>query len=284
MKNKLPFIGLFFVIIIYGFCNILYRFIGSTNYLSVAFFILVFSSLLTIVILLASKKLHELKSLKKIKLTFALGVINVSVWLLIYFSIMNSSIANAVLGFITAPIFVAMLSPLILKENINKHILIALVIAVMGILLIFDPRNLTQSFISIGVISGIFVGFFSGMNSIIGRKLKDLYSPASLAFLGSFIGMLIMFPIYLLSNPIIPNTISMIIILTISTVGITGGILVYYSLKFIIAQSVQIILLLEPLISIIAAFVVFLEVPSLLTIVGGILLLFADLIIIRNQR
>lgn len=284
MKNKLTLFGLFFTTVIFGFANIAYRFIVSTNYFSVVFFILLFSSVMTLAILAFSKKLKELRSLKKIKFIIIIGITNSVTWFLIYFSVTNTSIAQAVLGFITSPVFVAMLSPFVLKESINRNILFALLLALIGIILIFNPENLMQFIAPLGIISGIFVGVSSGTDRIVGRLLKNDYSPPSLAFLGSFIGLLIMTPVFIFSNPSIPDTNSLVIILLISAVGITGGMTIYYSLKHIIAQSVSIILLLEPLISIIVAFLIFLEIPSLLTIFGGVLLLIADFIIIKNQK
>lgn len=284
MKNKLPLISLFLITIIWGFVNIVYRFISGSNYFSVAFFLLLFSSILALVILAFSGKLKELRHLKKIKLIIVIGIVNSVTWFLIYFSVINTSIAQAVLGFITPPIFVTILSPIFLKENINRNILFALIMALIGIILIFNPENLVKFVAPLGVVSGIFVGLCSSADRIVGRMLKNDYSPQSLVFLGSFFGLLIMTPVFILSNPVIPNEASLIVILLISTAGIMGGIAIYYALRYIIAQNVSIILLLEPLISIVAAFLILNEVPSLLTILGGSLLIIADIIIIKNQK
>ncbi|NIO44502.1 MAG: EamA family transporter [Candidatus Aenigmarchaeota archaeon] len=284
MKNKLPLIGLFIATLIYGFINLLYRFVGDINYLSVAFFILFFSTIIMLPILKLSKKLREVKSLKKLKLILILGFSQALTWFLIYFAVVNTSIINAVLGFMTTPVFVVILSPFILKEHINKKIMIALILALLGILLIFDPRKLIQFIAPLGIISGILAGFSFGTNNILGRKLKDHYSPTSLTFLGSFIGTIFMFPLFLLSGSNIPNTISMSVIFLIALAGIVGAILIFYGLKYVIAQSASIILLLEPLVSIIAALIVFFEIPQPLTILGGVLLLSADVIIIRTQK
>jgi drug/metabolite transporter (DMT)-like permease len=197
---------------------------------------------------------------------------------------MNTSIANAVLGYMTTPIFVIVLSPFLLKEHINKPIAAALLLALLGVLLIFDPQNLIRAIAPVGIISGIFAGFASAMMEIIGRKLKNQYSPFSLTFIGTSIGMLFMFPMFLVTGLIIPDTTSVIIILLLGLGGVSGSTLLYYGLKHIPASSASIVLLLEPFVSIIAAFIVFIEVPSILTILGAVLLVVADIIIIQNQR
>ena len=284
MKNQLPIIGLFIITIIYGFTNIVYRFISNINFLFVAFLLMLFSTLILLPILKITKSLKEIRHLKKKKWLFVLGIVTATIWFTIYFSTTNTMIANAVFGFITSPIFVVVLSPFLLKENINRKIGIAFVISLIGIILIFDPTKILQSVISIGILAGFLMGFSSGMNSIAGRKLKDDYSPYSLVFLGSLIGMILIAPTLFFISLSIPSLYSILVILLISIVGVTGGIAIFYSLKYIKAQSVSIILLLEPLISIIAAFIIFSEVPSMLTILGGALLIISDVIIIKNQK
>lgn len=180
MSNKLPFAALFIATIIYGLTNILLRYAGKEHYFSIIFFVLFFSTIMFLPILKASGRLREIGSHKKLKLIVPLGFFVSATWFLIYFAIMNTSIANAVLGYMTTPIFVIVLSPFLLKEHVNKPIIAALCLALLGILLIFDPRNLVRSIAPIGIISGILAGFASAMVEIIGRKLKDDYSPFSL--------------------------------------------------------------------------------------------------------
>jgi drug/metabolite transporter (DMT)-like permease len=283
MNKKFPFLALFSTTAIYGLTNVLLRFAGSQNYFSVVFFVLLFSTIMLLPVLIFSNGLGEVKSLKGLRLTVSLGFFSAATWFLIYFAIMNTSIANAVLGYMTTPVFVIVLSPFLLKERVNKPILAALVLALMGVLLIFDPGNLIRSVAPLGVISGMLAGLASAMVEIIGRKLKDQYSPFSLTFLGTFAGMLILFPFFLLKGSGLPRMDSLLIVLLLGLGGVSGGVLLYYALKYIIAQSVSIVMLLEPLISIVAAFILFLEIPSPLTVLGASLLVTADVIIIRNQ-
>jgi drug/metabolite transporter (DMT)-like permease len=245
---------------------------------------MLFSVIILFPILKITKSLKEIRHLKKKKWLLILGLVTATIWFTIYFSTTNTMIANAVFGFITSPIFVVLLSPFLLKENINRKIGIAFLISLVGIILIFDPIKILQSVISIGILAGILMGFSSGMNSIAGRKLKDDYSPYSLVFLGSLIGMIIISPTLFFVDMYIPNIYSILIIVLISIVGVSGGVAIFYSLKYIKAQSVSIILLLEPLISIIAALIIFSEIPSMLTILGGALLIVSDVIIIKNQK
>lgn len=283
MSNKLPFAALFIATIIYGFTNILLRFAGKEGYFSIIFFVLFFSTIMFLPILKISGGLSEIGSHKKLKLIVPLGFFVSATWFLIYFAIMNTSIANAVLGYMTTPIFVIVLSPFLLKEHVNKPIAAALCLALLGVLLIFDPRNLVKSIAPIGIISGILAGFASAMVEIIGRKLKDDYSPFSLTFLGTGFGMLFMFPAFLLEGAALPDITTILIIIVLGLGGISGGTLLYYGLKHILALSTSIILLLEPFVSIVAAFILFVEIPSSLTILGAILLAIADVIIIQKQ-
>ena len=284
MSKRLPFIALLTATVIYGLTNILVRFAGKENYFSVVFFVLLFSTIMFLPILKFGGGLGEVKSLNELTLILPLGFFIAATWFLIYFAIMNTSIANAVLGYMTTPVFVIVLSPFLLKEHVNKSIVAALVLALFGVLLIFDPRNLLQSIATVGVISGVFAGFASAMVEIIGRKLKDRYSPFSLTFLGTAVGMLFMFPAFVLTGLAVPSVDSVGVILLLGLGGVSGGTLLYYGLKHMLAQSASIVILLEPFISIVAAFVIFFEVPSVLTIFGAMLLIVADVIIVRSQR
>jgi drug/metabolite transporter (DMT)-like permease len=284
MHKQFPFIALFTTTVIYGLTNILIRFAGKENYFSTVFFVLFFSTIMFLPILKLGGGLSEVKSLRQLRLMVPLGFFVAATWFLIYFAIMNTSIANAVLGYMTTPIFVIVLSPFLLKEHVNKPIAAALFLALLGVLLIFDPQNLIRAIAPLGIISGIFAGFASAMVQIIGRKLKDLYGPFSLTFLGTSMGMLFMFPMFLVTGLIIPDTTSVIVILLLGLGGISGSTLLYYGLKHISASSASIVLLLEPFVSIVAAFIMFIEVPSILTILGAVLLVVADIIIIQNQR
>jgi drug/metabolite transporter (DMT)-like permease len=283
MSDKLPFAALFIATIIYGLTNILLRYTGKENYFSIIFFVLLFSTIMFLPILKASGRLREAGSLRRFRLIVPLGFFVSATWFLIYFAIMNTSVANAVLGYMTTPIFVIVLSPFLLKEHVNKPIIAALCLALAGVLLIFDPRNLIRSIAPIGIVSGILAGFASAMVEIIGRKLKDDYSPFSLTFLGTAVGMLFMFPAFLLEGSAIPDITTTLIIIVLGLGGVSGGTLLYYGLKHILAQSTSIVLLLEPFVSIVAAFVLFVEIPSSLTILGAILLAIADIIIIQKQ-
>lgn len=284
MHKQFPFIALFTTTIIYGLTNILIRFASKENYFSTVFFVLFFSTIMFLPILKLDSGLSEVKSLRQLRLIVPLGFFVAATWFLIYFAIMNTSIANAVLGYMTTPIFVIVLSPFLLKEHINKPIAAALFLALLGVLLIFDPQNLIRAIAPVGIISGIFAGFASAMVEIIGRKLKNQYGPFSLTFLGTSMGMLFMFPTFLVTGLIIPDTTSVIVILLLGLGGVSGSTLLYYGLKHIPASSASIVLLLEPFVSIVAAFIIFIEVPSILTILGAVLLVVADIIIIQNQR
>jgi drug/metabolite transporter (DMT)-like permease len=284
MHKQFPFIALFITTVIYGLTNILVRFAGKENYFSTVFFVLLFSTIMFLPILKLGSGLSEVKSLKQLRLIVPLGFFIAATWFLIYFAIMNTSIANAVLGYMTTPIFVIALSPFLLKEHINKPIAAALFLALLGILLIFDPQNLIRAIAPVGIISGIFAGLTSAMMEIIGRKLKNQYSPFSLTFLGTSMGMLFMLPTFLVTGLIIPDTTSVIVILLLGLGGVSGSTLLYYGLKHIPASSASIVMLLEPFVSIVVAFIIFIEVPSILTILGAVLLVVADIIIIQNQR
>ncbi len=283
MNNRLPIIALFVVATINGFVNVSFRFIGKEGYFSVVFFILLFSSVFLLPILRFNKERNGLMSLKYLWLMVPLGFFQAAAWSLTYFAVMNTSISNAVFGYLAAPVFVIVLAPFLLKEPTTKQMLAALVLAIIGILLMLDPRNILKSVAPIGIVSGILAGFTFAMIQIIGRKLKDHSSPPALAFQGALIGALIVLPLSFLGGQGLPSSSSMLVILLLILGGTGATILVYYALRQLPTQNASLLLLLEPFVSTIAAFFLFSETPSPIVLAGGGLLLIADIVIIRTM-
>lgn len=282
-RKMLSFSGLFITAIVFGFTNIAIRYVSSQNYFATIFLVLLLSTIMLLPVLRIGNVFREVKSLKKPELIVSLSFFGAISWFLVYFAIMNTSIANAVFGFMTTPVFVIALGPFLLKEHINKPMMVGLILALIGILLVFDPRNIIQFIVPLGIFSGVLAGLASAMVQIIGRKLKDQYHPYSLTFLQSFFGMCVLLIASLLTGFSMPSVNSFAIILFLGAASGIGWILVYYALRSMLAQSSSIILMLEPFTSIVAAFLILGEIPSILSGIGAIFLIAADIIIIIKQ-
>src|SRR3990172_499924 len=109
---------------------------------SVIFYRVSFALIIFLTALVVSGSLNIIKLREKRFYLFLFGILQVATMLTYFVSIMNASVSIAVLLLSTAPIYITIFSPLILKEKTKKRGLIALVLSIMGILFIVDPGKL----------------------------------------------------------------------------------------------------------------------------------------------
>lgn len=98
-------------------------------------------------------------------LLLLMGCINAGSWLMLTRSIMYTSVANGFILYYTAPLFVMLLAPFLLRERFEKKSLIALAISFSGIILIagsggegLKAYNLWGNIL--GLSSGILFAFY----------------------------------------------------------------------------------------------------------------------------
>jgi drug/metabolite transporter (DMT)-like permease len=79
----------------------------------------------------------------------------------------------------TSPIFTAVFGKIFLEENVNRWDIANMVSSVFGIMLLFDPFNMTQSDNATlkGVVFGILAAFFIACNSIVIWKVNADFHP-----------------------------------------------------------------------------------------------------------
>ncbi len=113
-----------------------------------------------------------------------------------YIAIMKTSVAKAVLLHYTAPIYVAIFSPLILKEKNTFLTWLAVGAGFFGTALICEPAGLLKAETDelIGIISALFSGLFLSGVFLFGRFLAGDLPSRIRTFWGSVIVVLILLP------------------------------------------------------------------------------------------
>lgn len=180
-----------------------------------------------------------------------LGIIN-TVTLFSYFTcIKYTSFSVAILMLYTAPVYVTLLSPVVLKEKITRRGVFALVLSLTGLLFIVDIaalRNLSFSwnYYVIGIAAGILSGMSFGTEIVTIRYLKDDYSSVAQLFWYTFIGVVLMFPfVGTFSFPAPENNLLLLIVFGVVNTAMAA--LLYVSgISRIRAQTGSILALLEP--------------------------------------
>lgn len=131
----------------------------------VVFFRFLFGALFLVILSCFTGNLRQLKLSSHTGMLFLMGCINAASWLMLTRSIMYTGVANGFILYYTAPCFVMLLAPVILKEPFEKRSLIALILSFTGIILIagqggeaFKDHNLWGNIL--GVSSGVLFAFY----------------------------------------------------------------------------------------------------------------------------
>jgi drug/metabolite transporter (DMT)-like permease len=198
-----------------------------------------------------------------------------------------TTIANAVVTHYTAPIFVAIFSPLLLRERFQRETLLPAVIAIAGlwIMLGFSAREFVHSLLqgdknTFGIVMGLLSGVAYAFMIIISRKLSISYHPVIITFVRSFLTVMILMPFANISHDI---NIYAVVIMGVVHLTI-GPILFFHGMKGVTAQTGAVIGYLEPVFSIALGMLFLREYIDFQTTVGAMLVLLAGYQTIRSNN
>ena len=214
-----------------------------------------------------------LKSL--IAFSISMGVL---VYVFMNLSLYHSSIISPIiLGSQLAIPFGILASAIMLDENITSKKWILIFSAFIGILIIFFDPKLANNFLGLFFASLMALSF--GLSQVYSRELRNLDISLLNAFVG-WIGFLILFIIsYFIEGNIILNIRSinsnswLLISYQAIVVSLGAHLLMFYLYKFYTVGKIFPFYSLFPIFGIILSFLVFGEVPTLLFILGGIIVI-----------
>lgn len=197
-----------------------------------------------------------------------------------FYSYKNTTVANAVLTHYTAPLFVAILAPILLKERLTLKIVLALIISMTGLWIMFNTstKDILSLFLSgdrntRGIISGLLSGIAYAFIVITFRIFSQNYHPLILTLAQNLIISLILLPFSDLNKGLVQG------LWAIITMGIVHStiapVLYFRGLRTVSANRAAILGYLEPLCAILLGFVFLDEVIGIRTIIGGSMILFS---------
>lgn len=219
---------------------------------------------------------------------FVLSIVSLINTFSFFYSYKNTTIANAVLTHYTAPMMVALLSPIFLKERLTMRILLAVVLATLGLwimldvslsyfykLLIAGDRN------TAGIFAGLFSGFAYAVLVIVIRKLAPTLNPIIMAFFQNLLIGLLIFPFIKLTENIFSALWAFLIMgIVHSTIA---PILYFRGMRDVKANKAAILGYLEPVCAILLGVIFLGELISFKTIVGGSLIILSGYITIKGK-
>lgn len=183
-------------------------------------------------------------------------------WIFFYGSIKYANVSIGVVCLSLISLFTAIFDPIITRRKFDRTEMLLSLLTMAGILLIFHFDTQYRT----GIIMGIFSSMFGALFTVLNKKLVVHYDPVNITFyeLGiGFLGLSVILPFYLQVFPVesfLPTNMDWIWLLILSwfctilmfTLNVTA-------LKKISPFTVNLCFSLEPLYSIILAFILFRE-------------------------
>ena len=284
-RFDVKFSGYFYVAaaaVIWGSNGVIVNLVPYDAY-TVAFFRVVFASLTLLPVVLLTRKREVMNTVRHWKIMLSLGCLLALGWALLFHSMKLIAIANAVLLNYMAPIFVALLAPLVLKEKLEKSTLLALAVSVAGIVVISYQQNLRISdpdnFNLAGIILGLLAGLaYAGFVVISKRALSSFSSPV-VAFYSYSVASICLLP-FVIGTDFSPDLTPWMLMLVLGIFNTAFAVTLYLKgLGMIKAQKAVIFTYLEPASAVVFGFFFLAQPPTLLMLVGGFLILVAGYIV-----
>ena len=235
--------------------------------------------------------LTKFKALKADRFTLLASVFYVGA--LSFFAVANkmTTAANAIFLQYTAPVYILIFAPFVLKEKFRASDLVTVIICLAGMTLFFvdtaPNSNLTPESQFIGNILGLCSGVSLGGYILLLRHPKAYnQNPASSVFYGNLFAILVMLP-FILPNPSVwtSTDIFAVVFLGVFQIG-----LAYYLFTYGVAHGVRsldasIIGFIEPLLNPVWVLIFIGERPSTYAVFGGIIIISAVILhTLRENR
>lgn len=253
---------------------------------SIIFYRLLFGLIAIALFIACCHHLSELRLRQKKQYILLLGLLQAGTMLSYFISVKHTSVSIAVLLLYTAPVYVTLLSPLLLKEDINRRSIFALAIAIIGVILVIRPDTLFQDVdytYLIGLAAGLVSGLFYGGMTLTSRYLKDYYTGTTQAAWALLITLLIFSPYSAaITAKILLDNLGVLVLFGLISTAL-ALILYLNGLMQVRAQSASIIALLEPASAVVFAYLILSEPVTASMLAGGALILLGAIIISRER-
>ena len=221
-------------------------------------------------------KIPEKKYLPSlVAFSISMGVL---VYIFMTLSLYHSSIISPVIvGSQLAIPFGVLLSALILRENISFKKWILIFCSFFGILIIFFDPELANNFL--GLFYASLMALFFGLAQVYSRQLKDLDISLTNAFTGLFGFIILLILSFFIEGETITNIKSInmntwiLIFYQAIVVSLGAHLLMFYLYKFYTVGQIFPSYSLFPIFGIGLTYLIFGEVPTILFLIGGIIVI-----------
>jgi len=214
----------------------------------------------------------------RLRYPMLLGVVSAINMLTFYFAFTRTTIANAILTHYIAPVIVAFLAVIFLKEKLTWHLIAAIVLASAGLWLMLNGLSYIEGQ-SAGIIAGIISGAAYALIVILARVSAQQFRPVVLTFLVNMTSVILLAP-FIREFPLHAIWLFLFMAIVYSTIA---PVLYYRGLRYVSASRTAVLGYLEPLCAIVLGMLILHEVPGIYSLYGGILIICAGFITITAK-
>ena len=199
------------------------------------------------------------------------------------FAISELSLSLATVLLSLSPVFVLFMAAILLKEKITSKKVICMTIAIAGCVLasgVLEAASTMRWSIK-GIIVGTIGAFFYGLYGIISKTAMERgYHAFTTTFYCLFMVMLVVIPLTnwkLVTDVVVANPVKMSVFLVIHSLctSVLPYILYTFSIRYIDAGMASILASGEPVAAMIFGVIFFSEIPTVLSVVGIVLVIVA---------
>ncbi len=243
------------------------------------FYSLIVSAMAQGIFLSGKRYRKEFPAVRNLKYPIILGIISCLNTFTFFYAYKNTTIANAVLTHYTAPVIVAFLAPIFLKEKITGKIIFVIVTASIGLWIMLDGFSLQESQMK-GIISGLVSGIAYALIVIFLRKHSQKFNPLVLVFFTNITILILLAP-FIREIPLHALWSYVFMGIVHSTIA---PILYFKGLQYVSANRAAVLGYLEPVCAIIFSMLLLQEIPGLNSIIGGMLIIFSGYMILKDPQ
>ncbi|KOP82716.1 transporter [Bacillus sp. FJAT-21945] len=274
MKSKIQFI---LSMIIFGTIGLVVRYINlSSSERALLSSFIGFLFLLLIFIMIKKRISWNLVKSNALFLILS-GIALGGNWIFLYQSYDHTTIANATLGYYFAPVFVMILSPFVLREQLSIKKIVCIGVAIIGMLMIVgEGISASRSDDILGLSFGLIAAAFYAALLLLNKFIKDM-EKLELTIIQLGITTLLLMPYVFLTSgfgifEVSSSSIPFIFILGIINTGI-GFWLFFAGMENLKGQNIAMLSYVDPFVAILISAIILQEQLTIVQMLGGALLL-----------
>jgi drug/metabolite transporter (DMT)-like permease len=266
-------IYLHIAVLLFGGTALFAKLIGL-NALDITAYRAAIAGLAICVLLTLQKKPIKLHRAKDYVIAILLGVAVGIHWVTYFAGMQLAGITVGMLAFFTYPVITVFLEPLFNKSKPKAKDIISAVVVIFGIYLLIPNVNLGDD-ITLGVVTGVVSALFFALRNITHKRYFSEYGGPQTMFYQTLVASLMLCAF--IEVPITEINDTDLILLLIAGVVFTAmpHSLFAASLKHLSAATAGLISCLQPLYGTILAIIILHERPSVMTLIGGALIVSA---------